>query len=216
MENGLSASDVALMNRDTGFGGEAFMWIFALLILAGGGFGGYGWGGDANMATSAEVQRGFDTQNLEAQTRDILSAVNAGTAQSVAATNQTFHDNLAAMQSLYNETQRDIAGLAMGQTQLLANQNECCCSTKMEIFQNRYDNAMNTAAINANTTAQTQKILDALAQNKIEALQGRINELELANATANIVRYPTSWSYDAGKAPFCSCTTTPTSGTTGA
>ena len=34
MENGLSASDVALMNRDTGFGGEAFMWIFALLILA--------------------------------------------------------------------------------------------------------------------------------------------------------------------------------------
>lgn len=210
MENGLSASDVALMNRDS-FGGDAFMWIFALLILAGGGFGGFGWNGGGE-ATSAEVQRGFDTQNLQAQTRDILAAVNAGTAQSVAATNQTFHDNLAAMQSLYNETSRDINTLALGQAQLLANQNECCCSTKMELAQNRYDAAMNTAAINETTTMQTQKILDALAQNKIEALQSQVNALELQNAVAGVVRYPSTWSYDAGKSPFCTCTTTPATG----
>lgn len=213
METGLSASDVALMNRD-GFGGDAFMWIFALLILAGGGFGGFGGWGDGGAATSAEVQRGFDTQNLQAQTRDIMAAVNAGTAQSVAATNQTFHDNLAAMQNLYNETSRDISNLALGQAQLLANQNECCCSTKMELAQNRYDSAMNTAAINETTTMQTQKILDALAQNKIESLQAQVNALELQNAVAGVVRYPSTWSYDAGKSPFCTCTTTPTTGTT--
>lgn len=213
METGLSASDVALMNRD-GFGGDAFMWIFALLILAGGGFGGFGGWGDGGGATSAEVQRGFDTQNLQAQTRDIMAAVNAGTAQSVATTNQTFHDNLAAMQNLYNETSRDISNLALGQAQLLANQNECCCSTKMELAQNRYDSAMNTAAINETTTMQTQKILDALAQNKIEALQSQVNALELQNAVAGVVRYPSTWSYDAGKSPFCTCTTTPTTGTT--
>ena len=110
----LSASDVALLNRNDGFGwgGDSMMWIFALLILAGGGFGGFGFGNNAalgyeNLATSNEVQRGFDNQNLQAQTRDILAAVNAGTAQSVAATNATFHDNLAAMQSLYNETAND-------------------------------------------------------------------------------------------------------------
>ena len=217
MENGtgLSASDVALLNRGDGFGwggdGGAFMWIFALLILAGGGFN--GWGNNSfanaigyeNIATSNEVQRGFDNQNLQAQTRDILAAVNAGTAQEVAATNQTFHDNLAAMQNLYNETARDISGLAMGQAQLLANQNECCCSTKMEIAQNRYEAALNTAAINSNTTEQTQKILDALAQNKIEALQAKVSELELQNATQNIVRYPNSWTYNAGMSPFCGC-----------
>ena len=213
METGLSASDVALMNRD-GFGGDAFMWIFALLILAGGGFGGFGGWGDGGGATSAEVQRGFDTQNLQAQTRDIMAAVNAGTAQSVATTNQTFHDNLAAMQNLYNETSRDISNLALGQAQLLANQNECCCSTKMELAQNRYDSAMNTAAINETTTMQTQKILDALAQNKIESLQAQVNALELQNAVAGVVRYPSTWSYDAGKSPFCTCTTTPTTGTT--
>lgn len=211
MENGmgLSASDVALMNRDN-FGGDAFMWIFALLILAGGGFGGWNNGfnnaiGYENLATSGEVQRGFDNQNLQAQTRDILAAVNAGTAQSVAATNQTFHDNLAAMQNLYNETSRDLSGLAMGQAQLLANQNECCCSTKMEIAQNRYEAAMNTAAINANTTEQTQKILDALQQNKIESLQAQVSALELQNATQNVVRYPNSWTYNAGMSPFCGC-----------
>lgn len=214
MENGLSASDVALLNRGDGFGfgdGGAFMWIFALLILAGGGFNGWGNNGFANaigyenLATSNEVQRGFDNQNLQAQTRDILAAVNAGTAQAVAATNQTFHDNLTAMQSLYNETARDLSGLALGQANLLAAQNECCCSTKMEIAQNRYESAMNTAAINANTTAQTQKILDAISQNKIEALQAQVNALELQNATANVVRYPSSWTYNAGMSPFCGC-----------
>ena len=213
MDNGtLSASDVALLSGNNGFGGwgdgGAFMWIFALLILAGGGFGFGGFNnaiGYENLATSNEVQRGFDNQNLQAQTRDILAAVNSGTAQAVAATNQTFHDNLSAMQSLYNETARDIAGLAVGQANMLANQNECCCSTKMEIAQNRYEDAMNTAAINANTTAQTQKILDAIQQNKIESLQQQVNALELANATSNIVRYPTSWTYNAGMSPFCGC-----------
>lgn len=223
-ENGLSASDVALLSNRDGFdfGGNSFLWIFALLILAGGGFNGFGNNnfanaiGYENLATSNEVQRGFDNQNLQAQTRDILAAVNAGTAQSVAATNQTFHDNLAAMQSMYNETARDIAGLAVGQANMLANQNECCCNTKMliaetgaginaNIAQNRYEAAMNTAAINANTTAQTQKILDAISQNRIDALQNRVNQLELQNATSNVLRYPTSWTYNAGMSPFCGC-----------
>lgn len=221
MDNGtLSAADVALLNRSNDFGdwgGNSMMWIFALLILAGGGFGGLGWGnngfanaiGYENLATSNEVQRGFDNQNATANQREILAAVNAGTAQAVAATNQTFHDNLSAMQSLYNETARDIAGLAVGQANLLAAQNSCCCDTKMLISetaaQNRYDNAMNTASINATTTAQTQKILDALAQDKIEALQNKINALELQQAVAGVVRYPMATTYTSGCNPFCNC-----------
>lgn len=73
-ENGLSASDVALLSGKDGmgWGDSSFFWIFALLILAGGGFGnGFGWGnngfanaiGYENLATSNEVQRGFDNQN---------------------------------------------------------------------------------------------------------------------------------------------------------
>ena len=224
MDNGnLSASDVALLsdrNGGFGWGDSSFMWIFALLILANGGFG---WGGGngfanaigyQNLATSNEVQRGFDNQNSMANQRDILAAVTAGTAQSVAATNQTFHDTIGVLSDKYTEITRDIGNLALGQQQMIANQNDCCCGTKMliaetgnsinsNLAQGRYENAMNTAAINANTTAQTQRILDTLSQNKIEELQGKINALELQNALAGVLRYPNSWTYNAGTNPFC-------------
>ena len=215
MENGgLTASDVALMtNRGyDGFGdGNAFMWIFALLVLAGGGFGGWGNNnfanaiGYENLATSSEVQRGFDAQNSMANEREILSAVTAGTAQSVAATNQTFHDTLSVITDKYGELQRDIAGLAVGQANMLAKQNECCCETLRAIDNVNYQGALNTASINATTTAQTQKILDAIAANKIDELQSQINALQLQTATSNVLRYPTSWTYNAGMSPFCGC-----------
>lgn len=203
MDTGLSASDVALMNRDSGFTGEAFMWIFALLILAGGGFGGFSYGN--NAVTQDAMQNGFNFNDLQDQNRDLMAAITSGTAQSVAATNQTFHDSLNALQDKYGELARDISALAVTGQQIMSNQNECCCSTKMEIAQNRYEAALNTAAINENTTAQTQKILDAIAQNKIEDLQAKVNELELKNATANVVRYPSNWTYNAGMSPFCGC-----------
>lgn len=213
MENSLSAADVALLNGQNGFGGNGmgFMWIFALLVLAGGGFGGWGNNGFANaigydnLATSNEVQRGFDNQNLQAQTRDILNAVNYGTSQAVAATNQTFHDNLSAMQNLYNETARDIAALAVGQANALANQNNCCCETKQMIMQSNYDNAMRDAATNANFTAQIQSVKDMMAQDKIESLQAQVSQLQLAQATAGMLRFPNTWTYNAGNSPFCGC-----------
>ena len=209
----LSASDVALLsNKDgMGWGDSSFFWIFALLILANGGFG---FGGNnfanaigyENLATSNEVQRGFDNQNSMANQRDILAAVNAGTAQAVAATNQSFHDTLGLVQSRYDELARDIAGVAVMQQQAIANQNECCCSQKMlmseigaginaNIAQSRYDAAMNTAAINANTTAQTQKILDAITGNRIAEMQQQINALELQNQLQTVVRYPSNTFY---------------------
>ena len=73
-----------------GFGGGGFIWaflIFALLM----GNGGFGFGNNAaaalgyeNLATSSEVQRGFDNQNTMSGQREILSAVTNGTAQTVA------------------------------------------------------------------------------------------------------------------------------------
>lgn len=184
------------------FGGNAFIWIFGLLILMSmfnGGFGGNG-NGNAN-ALQADVNRGFDNQNLQAQTRDILTAVNNGTAQTVAATNQTFHDTLVANQNLYNELARDIAALGVGQANILANQTECFCNTRQAIMQNNYDGAMRDAATNANFTAQIQSVKDMIAQNKIEALQAQVSQLQLAQATAGMLRFPNSWSYGAGPFP---------------
>ena len=211
----LSASDVALLsgNRDGfGWGDSSFLWIFALLILANGGFGGWGNNnfanaiGYENLATSNEVQRGFDNQNSMANQREILAAVNAGTAQAVGATNQVYHDIVGYVGDKYDELARDIYGVGTAVQQGIANQNECCCQTKQMILetsaginagiaQNRYEAAMNTAAINANTTAQTQKILDAIQGNRIADLQDKVNHLELQNELASVVRYPNNTFY---------------------
>ena len=214
MDGSLTASDVALLNNDGMGGWNGMIWLFAILALMGGGFGNWGNNnfanalGYENLATSNEVQRGFDNQNLQAQTRDILSAVNAGTAQTVAATNQTFHDSLAAMQSLYNETARDISDLRVGQANALANQNECCCATKQMIMQSNYDGAMRDANTNASIVAQIQSVKDMISQNKIEALQSQVSQLQLAQATSGMLKFPNSWSYGAGPFPpifGCGC-----------
>lgn len=125
MDNGgLSAADVALLNGDGMNGGWGGMiWLFAILAMMGGGFG-FG-GNNQQYATRDQVQNGFDTQNLAAQTRDILAAVNSGTAQSIAATNQVYHDITGYVGDKYSELQRDVAGLAVGQANMLANQNQC-------------------------------------------------------------------------------------------
>jgi hypothetical protein len=210
-----------LLNNDgMGSGANGMFWIFALLCLCGGGIGGFGWGrknaaaalGLDNMATEASMQRGFDNQNSMANQREILGAINSGTAQSVAATNQVFHDVVANLGDKYSELARDISGVQMAVQQSIANENQCCCGTKMQIAEStaginagiadsKYAAAMNTAAINATTVEQTQKILDALSANKIDALQAQVNQLQLQNATANVLRFPNSWSYNGGYFP---------------
>lgn len=205
MDNGgLSAADVALLNGDGMNGGWGGMiWLFAILAMMGGGFG-FG-GNNQQYATRDQVQNGFDTQNLQAQTRDILTAVNAGTAQAVATTNQVYHDITGYVGDKYSELQRDVAALAVGQANMLANQNQCCCNTQQLIQQINYEAAMRDAATNANITAQTQKVIDLIQGNKIEEMQNRINQLELQNQLAGVVRYPNGYTYNAGQSPFCGC-----------
>ena len=204
-ENGLTASDVALMSRDgdgwgNGWGG--MIWLFAILAMMGGGFGWNGNGNNSN-AIQNDINRGFDNQNLQAQTRDILAAVNAASMTGVQTTNQVYHDIVSYVGDKYGELQRDVAGLAVGQANLLAHQNECLGGLSRQLMQNNYDAALRDAATNANIVAQAQEIKDLFQANKFEAMQNRINQLELQNALQGVVRYPNGWTYNAGNSPFC-------------
>lgn len=212
-EGMMSPSDVAVMMKDNdGWGnGMGFMWIFALLILANGGFGGWGGNGFANaigyenLATSNEVQRGFDQQNSMANEREILATVNTNSLQGMQNANQNTQYMMSMFNDKYNELQRDIAGVAMAQQAAIANQSECCCNTLRAIDGVNYNNAMNTAAINANTTAQTQRILDYLTTSDNQKLRDENMMLRMQGMTQDLVRYPTSTSYNAGFNPFCNC-----------
>lgn len=222
MDSGTGITPVMPIGNDAWGGGtgNSFVWIFGLLILLGmfsGGWGGFGNNNAAalgyeNLATSNEVQRGFDNQNMMGNQREILSAVNAGTAQAVAATNSTFHDTVQVVADKYNEITRDVGNLAVGQAQANGQMQSCCCDVKQlvqatanqtqaQIAQNNYDAAMRDAATNANFTAQIQQVKDQMAQNKIEALQSQVNQLQLAQATNGVLRFPNQWAYGAGAFP---------------
>ena len=193
------------MGNDGGvFGGNGLLGVIALFVLLGlfNGNGGLFGGGNSNtQALEASMQRGFDTQNMQANTAGILSAVNAGTAQAVATTNQVYHDTVMALNDKYSELQRDIAGLSVGQANVLANQNECCCSTKQLIMQNDYNGAMRDAATNANLTAQIQSVKDMINQNTIQGLRDQVDSLRDQVNMSGVLRFPSNWSYGAGPFP---------------
>lgn len=187
--NGYSLADIAAaMGGNGGFGGMGGSWLAILfLIILFGGNGGFGNNafanaiGYENLATSNEVQRGFDNQNSLANQREIL-----------AATNQVYHDVVGYVGDKYSELDRDVLAVGGSIQQAIANQNQCCCNTLRAIDSVKFEGAQNTA-----------KILEAMAQNKIEALQDKVRSLELAQATGNVVRYPNAWTYNAGPSPFC-------------
>ena len=189
--------------NDGMFGGTGFMGIFGLLILVGllnGGFGGFG-GGNQQYATRDQVQNGFDTQNMQMQTSGILNAVTSGTAQTIAASTQNAANAITAIKDGNASLIREFGNVENALTALGGQSQECCCNILRAVDGVNYNGAINTAAINANTTAQVQKILDAITANRFAEMQGQINALQLQAATANVLRFPNAWTFNGGVFP---------------
>ena len=83
--------------------------------------------GYENLATSAEVQRGFDNQNLQSQTRDILSAVTGGTAQTIAASTANATNAITAIKDGNASLIREFGNVETALTALGGQQQQCCC-----------------------------------------------------------------------------------------
>lgn len=185
--------------------GIIYLAIIAFMFGGGFGFGGFGNGAGTavatGMATQADMQRGFDTQNIQAQTRDILAAVTGGTAQTIAASTANAANAITAIKDGNAGLIREFGNVESALTALGGKQQECCCSVLRGIDSVNYNGAINTAAINANTTAQTQKILDALAANRMADMQSQINQLQLQNAMSGVLRFPSAWTYAGGYFP---------------
>lgn len=193
MDNGYSLGDLAAVTRSDngGFGGMGSegLWVFALLILLFGG-GGFGFGNrppvmNGAPVTEAGLCNAMNFNNLEnavGRLSDSLSADYMGLQNGICNLGYETLRN-------FNTTQQQLA--------------ECCCTTQRGIDSVNYNGAINTAAINATTTAQTQKILDAINGNRMADMQNQINQLQLQSAMCGVVRYPTTYAYNAGQSPFC-------------
>lgn len=203
MDNG-TITPVMPIGGDGFGGGTSFMWIFGLLILLGlFNGGGFGYGGNQGgvNALNADMQRGFDQQNTMYQTGNILTAVTNGTAQTVAASTQNAANAITAIKDGNAALIREFGNVETALTALGGKQQECCCEILRAVDGVNYNGAINTAAINANTTAQTQKILDAIMGNRMADMQAQINALQLQAATANVLRFPNAWTYAGGVFP---------------
>ena len=175
-------------NDGFGFGGSG-IWLFALFALIWGGNGLFGRNGDGRCATVEDLSNQSNFTRLEDQVR-----ANGQLTQSTATNIYNGICDLGyEMASKFGETDKQIA--------------ECCCNINRNVDAVRYENAMNTAAINANTTAGVQRILDQLCADKAAAQAARISQLELQQALCGVVRYPLATTYNAGY-PFnngCGC-----------
>ena len=176
MDNGLSPSDVALLN-DNGFGGgNAFLWIFALLILAGGGFGGLG--NNGNYATQSEMQAGFNNQLTQNQLQQIaLSSANNNyeTARLISEQTNTIlqqnNTNLINAIQGFNQVNQNITaqGAAISQSiaQLGYQLDQCCCSIKTQMLQDKYDRLYEqyrSVQTDASNAAQSQYLLGVMGK----------------------------------------------------
>ena len=199
MEN-YSLSDVAAVTRgNEGFGdfGGSGAWVLIILFAMIFGWGGNGFGNRGCMpngepVTEAGLCNAMNFNNLENSVGRLNDSQQAG----------------------FNGIQRDLcqgfAAINAGINNARFENQQCCCETQRLIDRNNYDAAMNTAAINANTTAQTQKILDAICGNRIADMQNQINQLQLQAALCGVVRYPTMAAYATNCNPFfggfnCGC-----------
>ena len=189
-----------------GFGGNSnvLMFLIFAMIFDGNGFVGRG-GYQPQYATQDFVQNGFNFNDLQDQNRDLMNAITGGTAQSVAAANQVYHDIDRTINDKYGELQRDVGAIAVSQAQSLANQNECCCKTLRAIDSVNYNGALNTAALQKTIVEEAQKNRDLITGNRMADMQNQINRLELAQAMNGVVKYPASMAYNAGTSPFCGC-----------
>ena len=191
------------MDNEGIFGGNGLVGIIALFVLFGiFNGGGFGVGGNGNTnALSADMQRGFDQQNTMYQTGNILTAVNNGTAQTIAASTANAANAITAIKDGNASLIREFGNVESALTALSGKMQECCCSTNMAIMQNNYDGAMRDAATNANISAQIQSVKDLIQQNKIESLQAQVSALQLQAATSNVLRFPNSWTFAGGVFP---------------
>lgn len=191
-------------NDGLGFGGSG-LWLFAILALMWGGNGFFGGNNGNTNAIQADVNRGFDNQNLQAQTRDILTAVTSGTAQTQATSNMNTANIINSIKDGNASIIREFGNVETALTALSGNMQNCCCSIQRNIDSVNFNAAMNTASLKEAILLEGQKTRDLITENKMEALQARINQLELNQAVAGVVRYPSATTYTSGSNPFCNC-----------
>ena len=180
--------------NNNGFFGGDWGWIVLLLLFGwggyGGGFGGFGGGaGLQGMATRADINAGFQFNDLQNGIRGIQQGICDSTYALNNAITGGFHDTTVGMMQGFNGVERGFCNLS---SQLA----QCCCDNRAAIADLKYTIATedcatrnlmqnNTRDIIESQNAGTRAILDILTQDKIATLTAENQSLKFAASQAN-------------------------------
>lgn len=157
MDSNYSLADIQAATGN-GFGGNNMIWIVFLLLITFGGFGGMGWGGGANGAlTRAEMQQGFDTQEIVRK----LDGLTYGMCDSTYALNNSILTEGRALQQQISD---------------------CCCETRVGISNLAALNNENASKVMSAVHEEGEKTRALIQQNEIQALRDKLADVQLAQS----------------------------------
>ena len=190
-----------------GFGGDA-SWLIVLFLFAMMGGWGNGFGGGNNMYpwlnNSNQINDGFRDQMLNTQAMGIQSAVATGFGDvqtalcgGFAGVNATVNNaqNLITQQMYANQI-AELQGMNGLQSQLA----QCCCDNRLATCQTQNIVQSESAATRLAIQNGVQAVLDKMCQDKIDAknekiveLNNKINSLEANNYVQNALTAQTQY-----------------------
>lgn len=183
------------------FGGDGW-WILLLLLFANGGWGnGFGGGFDGGlypwMNNSQNINDGFRDQMLNSNVtsiRDGIAGISTQLCNGFAGVNASVANGFAQAEIAENSRQMANMNQIFGLQSSLQN---CCCENRAGLADLKYTVATEACAdrnaisqalrdvLEANT-ASTQRILDQMCNDKIDAKNERIADLERQLTMANL------------------------------
>ena len=203
-DGSLSAADIAAVTGSNGgfggWGGDGAWWLIILfLFIFNGNWGNGNWGG--NGGTYSEVQRGFDQSAVMGGLSGIQSSVTNGFVDTAAALCNGFAGVNASIANGFAQAEiannaRQIADMQTNfglQSQLA----QCCCDNRLASADLKYTIATENCAdrtaladglrdVLESQSAGVQRILDQMCNDKIDAKNERIADLERQLTMANL------------------------------
>lgn len=195
----MTPADIAAVTNggnNDGFGdGNGAWWLIVLFLFAMGGWGNNGFGGNMGGGTGyviGDVQRGFDQSavmaGINGLTSDMcngFSNVQQSLCNGFAGVNQTVQNGFSQAEIANNSRQMANMNQMFGLQSQLA---DCCCENRLGTADLKYtiatENCADRQALNegvrdiiASQTAGTQRILDQLCSDKIDAKNDEIAQL---------------------------------------
>lgn len=186
----MSVADIAAVTRANdgcadgfGWGGGGFIWIFAILALMGGGFG--GWNNNrGGCVTEADLCNANSFNDLKSSVRNVsdqISGMNIGLTKGLCDLGYTLFGQFSAMERQLSD---------------------CCCQILRGIDSIKFDMANYAAATNQLFTAGIQSVKDMFRDYQEANLRDQNMKQYFQSQLCGVVRYPTATTYATSCNPF--------------